>query len=78
MITLKRLFAGNYRCVENTDIFIQSMAQHTSEYDVDEYGNRWVSTVCGTDECTRHKTKKEAVEYVEQYVLPRYPVAKIL
>lgn len=76
MITLKRIFAGNYQCVENADIFIQSMGQHTTEVDVDDEGNRWVSTVCGEDECTRHKTKKEAVEYVEMYVLPRYPTAK--
>lgn len=76
MATWKRRFAGLYYLEQNPDILVSSMGQHTSEYEVDADGNRWVADVCAEDECQRFKTKREAVEYAETYLLPKYPQQK--
>lgn len=76
MATWKRRFAGSYYCLENPDICIQSMGQFTTEFDVDDCGNRWVADVTGEDACDRFKTKREAVEYAEEYLLVQFPTEK--
>ncbi len=72
----KRRFAGSYYLDQNPDIIVKSMGQHTTEIDVDDCGNRWVAYVLCEDVCERFKTKREAVEYAETYLLPLYPVEK--
>ncbi len=69
MATWKRRFTGSYYMEQNSDIIVKSMGQYTSEIEVDANGNRWVAYVIGEGECVRFKTKREAVEYAEMYLL---------